>query len=155
MRYEYDDGGRAATGYKGDAGDCVCRAIAIATGRPYAEIYERLARETGAQRDGKRTKRRAASAAHGIKTWRKWFKDYMADLGFAWVPTMEIGSGCCVHLRATELPSAGRLIARVSKHYVAVIDGVIRDTHDPSRGGTRCVYGYWMLQRPLGIKAAA
>jgi hypothetical protein len=24
-----------------------------------------------------------------------------------------------------------------------VIDGVIHDTHDCSRGGTRCVYGYW------------
>jgi hypothetical protein len=25
-----------------------------------------------------------------------------------------------------------------------VIDGVIHDTFDPSRGGTRCVYGYWI-----------
>ena len=25
----------------------------------------------------------------------------------------------------------------------AVIDGVIRDTHDPGRDGTRCVYGYY------------
>jgi len=24
-----------------------------------------------------------------------------------------------------------------------VLDGVIHDTHDPSRGGRRCVYGYW------------
>lgn len=27
--------------------------------------------------------------------------------------------------------------------YAAVVDGVVRDTHDPSRDGTRCVYGYW------------
>jgi len=26
---------------------------------------------------------------------------------------------------------------------VAVIDGVINDTYDCSREGTRCVYGYW------------
>jgi len=26
-----------------------------------------------------------------------------------------------------------------------VIDGVIFDTHDPSRRGTRCVYGIWRL----------
>lgn len=25
-------------------------------------------------------------------------------------------------------------------------DGVIRDTHDPSRDGTRCVYGYWTAE---------
>ena len=55
---------------------------------------------------------------------------------------MKIGSGCRVHLRERELPS-GRLIVSVSRHMVAVIDGVIHDTHDPSRGGTRCVYGYW------------
>jgi hypothetical protein len=55
---------------------------------------------------------------------------------------MAIGSGCTVHLRDGELPQ-GRLIVAVSKHIVTVIDGVIRDTHDPSRDGTRCVYGYW------------
>jgi hypothetical protein len=37
----------------------------------------------------------------------------------------------------------GILIARVSKHYVAIINGVIHDLYDPSRQGTSCVYGYW------------
>ena len=37
----------------------------------------------------------------------------------------------------------GRLIVAVSRHYCAVIDGVIHDLYDPSRNGTRCVYGYW------------
>ncbi len=55
---------------------------------------------------------------------------------------MAIGSGCTVHLRIGELP-AGRLVVSLSKHMTAVIDGVIHDTYDPSRGGTRCVYGYW------------
>jgi hypothetical protein len=32
MRHVYNDGGREATGYEGDAGDCVARAIAIASG---------------------------------------------------------------------------------------------------------------------------
>ena len=68
----------------------------------------------------------------------------MTELGFVWTPTMQIGSGCQVHLTADELPS-GRLVCNVSKHQVAVIDGVIYDTHDCSRKGTRCVYGYWRL----------
>jgi len=55
---------------------------------------------------------------------------------------MAIGQGCKVHLRAEELPP-GRLVVQVSKHVTAVIDGVIYDTHDCSRGGTRCVYGLW------------
>jgi hypothetical protein len=70
---------------------------------------------------------------------------YIAALGWMWVPTMSVGSGCTVHLRADEFP-AGRLIVKVSHHLVAVIDGVIHDTHDCSRGGNRCVYGYWVAR---------
>jgi hypothetical protein len=158
MRVVIDDGGRAAAGFKGHAGDCVCRAVAIASGKPYAEVYAALAGGTGAQRAGKRGKR-AASARSGINVTRKWFKDYMTALGFRWTPTMGIGTGCKVHLLKGELPM-GRLVVSLSKHYAAVIDGVIHDTSDPQRttlfpdeqgragGGYgrmahRCVYGYW------------
>ncbi len=143
MTWKYNDGGRADAGRKGDAGDCVCRAIVIATGLPYGQVYDRLAEETGNQRASSRTKKRARSAREGVNTTRKWFKDYMIELGFKWVPTMSIGSGCRVHLKDGELPM-GRLVVNCSKHYTAVIDGVIHDTHDPSRGGTRCVYGYYL-----------
>jgi hypothetical protein len=146
MKWIRDDGGRAAAGFRGDAGDCVCRSIAIVAERPYAEVYKRLADSTGDQRAGKRG-RKARSAANGISTSRKWFRDYMAELGLRFVPLMQIGSGCTAHLRDGEpwVPH-GRVIVAVSKHYTALIDGVIHDTHDPSRGGSRCVYGYWALQ---------
>jgi hypothetical protein len=157
MKFQYNDGGRAASGRKGSTGDCVVRSVAIASGRPYDEIYNRLAIGNATQITSAKDKRilarrpngkksrmhKTVTASHGINVNRKWFKDYMAMLGFKWVPTMEIGGGCKVHLRARELP-AGRLIVRVSKHQVAVIDGVIHDTYDPSRDGTRCVYGYWI-----------
>ena len=42
MTWTFDDGGRAAAGYKGNAGDCVVRAIAIASGGPYSEVYKDL-----------------------------------------------------------------------------------------------------------------
>jgi hypothetical protein len=142
LPYIYSDGGRAASGYKRAARDCVARSIAIATGLTYQSVYERLAESTGSQRATSRSGKRPASASNGIHTKRKWFKDYMASLGWVWTPTMAIGSGCKVHLRSGELPT-GRLIVRVSRHYTAVIDGVIHDTHDPQRGGSRCVYGYW------------
>jgi hypothetical protein len=144
MRYVFDDGGRQAAGFKGRAGDCVCRSIAIASGLPYAEVYARLAHDTGAQRAGKRGKR-SASARNGINTSRKWFKDYMRELGATWTPTMHIGSGCKVHLADGELPM-GRLVVSVSRHCTAVIDGTIHDTHDCSRDGYRCVYGYWRFR---------
>ena len=151
MKFIQDDGGRKAAGFKGNAGDCVTRSICIATGQPYIDVYKAMAegnqgqRATAGRAAGKRT------ARSGIHTKRKWFKDYMASIGWVWTPTMHIGSGCKVHLVAGELP-AGRLIVAVSKHYTAVIDGVIRDTFDPQRtsvshetGATsdRCVYGYW------------
>ena len=147
MEFNFNDGGRADAGYKGRTGDCVTRAVAIAAELPYKQVYDRLAEGNATQRitkrsaksDGKKTARR------GISTTRKWFKDYMKSLGFKWVSTMGIGTGCKVHLKADELPK-GRVIARVTRHYCAVIDGVINDTYDPSRGETRCVYGYWIKQ---------
>jgi hypothetical protein len=136
----YDDGGRMAAGYVSVTRDCVCRAIAIASEMPYDEVYQRLADGAGKER-----KSRGRSARNGIFTSRKWFKEFMSAIGFTWTPTMTIGSGCRVHLDANELPS-GRLVVSVSRHYVAMIDGVIHDTHDPSRDNTRCVYGYWKLE---------
>lgn len=147
IKWQYNDGGRKAAGRKGSAGDCVARAIAIAAERPYQEVYTALAIGNAKQRHSKRERRSNArtgrrTASHGIFTKRKWFKDLMAHWGFRWVPTMHIGSGCKVHLREDELPK-GRIVVSLSKHYAAVIDGVLNDTHDCSRMGTRCVYGYW------------
>ena len=140
-KFLYNDGGRAETKSGKKAGDCVARAIAIASGFPYGEIHDRLTAGNYFQRGG-RTQGKGAD--FGVITQRKWFKDLMREWGFTWTPTMKIGSGCQTHLRADELPR-GRLVCSVSRHYVAVIDGVINDTHDCSRGGTRCVYGYWMF----------
>ena len=142
--FVYNDGGREAAGYKGKAGDCVCRSIAIAAQLPYQQVYDRLAEGNATQRKSKHAGKQSRSARDGIYTHRKWFKDYMVELGFVWTPTMQIGSGCKVHLKADELPS-GRLVCSLSKHLAAVIDGVVHDTYDCSRNGTRCVYGYWQI----------
>jgi hypothetical protein len=140
MQFQYSDGGRAAAGYRGIAGDCVTRAIAIACELPYKTIYDQInSISKQFERLGKR-KRHNSSAADGV--YKPTTRRILEALGWTWHPTMQIGQGCKVHLRAEELPT-GRLIVQVSKHTVAVIDGVIYDTHDPSRGGTRCVYGYW------------
>lgn len=141
--FQYNDGGRSKTDFKGTTGDCVTRAIAIASGLPYQEVYDAMAHGNLTQRKSKHDKKkRTRTARDGISTSRKWFKDYMASIGFKWTPTMQIGSGCKVHLRPDELPK-GRLIVAVSKHYTTMIDGVINDLYNPSRNGTRCVYGYW------------
>ena len=91
MRVVIDDGGRAASGYKGEANDCVCRAIAIATERPYQEIYDAL---KALMEPGKRGR-------SGVEELTQ--HKLMETLGWTWVtPTKK------VHLREDELPS-GRL----------------------------------------------
>ena len=138
----FNDGGRAEAGYKGQTGDCVCRSICIVTGKPYDEVYQALAEGNFTQRKSKHSKKGKRTAANGINTKRKWFNEYMLSLGFKWVPTMFVGIGCKMHLKKEELPT-GKIICNVSKHFVAVVDGVINDIYDCSREGTRCVYGYY------------
>jgi hypothetical protein len=136
--FQHNDGGRKEAGFKGDTGDCVCRSIAIATEKPYKEIYDALNKlATGMRQTKKAQKSRARTGVY-----RTIYQKYLESIGWKWTPIMTIGAGCKVHLREDELPK-GRIIARVSKHLCAVVDGVVHDTHDCSRGGSRCVYGYF------------
>ena len=139
MKFVYDDGGRAAAGFKGSAGDCACRAIAIATESNYVDIYKHL-NLLGKEEKPSKKRRGSSTARSGVHHFT--MRLIMAQMGWNWTPTMDIGTGCRVHMRLDELPM-GRIILSLSRHYCAVIDGVAHDTHDPSRGGTRCVYGYW------------
>ena len=150
MRFQYNDGGRLAAGFKGQVGDCVARSIAIATGLPYLEVYDAINILAKSERRGKR-KRGISSARDGV--FKETYRKYIKTLGWTWVPTMQIGSGCRVHLHDGELPD-GRLIVCVSRHVTAVINGVVHDTHDPQRSFLvcaddmqrvvrRCVYGYF------------
>lgn len=147
--FVFNDGGRKAAGYRGQTSDCVTRAIAIATGLTYDEIYDLVNEECLREKLTKKEQmheevfksNKRSSARTGVR--KPTTRSILIRLGWRWVATMKIGQGCKVHLRANELPK-GRLLVQVSKHLVAVIDGVIHDTHNCSRGGTRCVYGYWL-----------
>ena len=139
MRFVLNDGGRAEAGYLGQPRDCVTRSISIATGKPYQEVYDALNLLAASERTGPPKKKRSNSRT-GV--YRTSYERYLLSLGWRWTPTMTIGSGCKVHLCESE-PPPGKLVVRVSKHVTAVIDGVLHDTHDCSRRGTRCVYGYF------------
>ena len=143
MKWEFNDGGLQEAGYKSGSKDCTVRAIAIATGIK----YETVLKDLWALNCNTKTKKRYPESCSprdgqtGMKTVRK----YMESIGWTWVPTMFIGSGCNVHLRDGELPD-GRLVVRVSHHLTAVVNGVINDTHNCSRNEYRCVYGYFKKQ---------
>ena len=149
LRLQVNDGGRKAAGFKGKAGDCVVRSIAIATGISYQKVYQDLYDAN----EKFRIKSRSKLAKSLIKkndsprtgTHRAVLKKYLKQLGWKWTPTMFIGQGCKVHLKKEELPN-DTLIVSCSKHITVVINGVLNDTYDCSRNGTRCVYGYWSQQ---------
>ena len=131
LQFKYNDGGRSAYFKAKDVDDCVTRSFSIATGRDYKEVYDMIFKVSG------KTPRNGVS--------KKDIDKVASILGLTWHPCMTIGSGCKVHLAAGEIPMQGTIVCNVSKHLTAVIDGVINDTFNPDRGGTRCVYGYWTL----------
>lgn len=132
--WQYNDGGRWSAGFFGHTGDCVTRAIAIATQLPYRTVYDEINELATARSD-------ISTSWLGVS--KEMYRRYIESLGWAWNHEMARGTGFQMHLNADELPS-GRLIVQVTHHLVAVIDGVIHDTYDCSRGGTRGVYGYFI-----------
>lgn len=128
MKVVITDGGRSKY-FKGkNVGDCVARAITLATNGDYKEVYDTIKKVSG------------RTARNGVT--KKDTREVMEYFGFKWKPLMDIGSGCNTHLREDELPS-GTIICKLSGHVVCVKDRVIYDSFDSQRNGQRCVYGYW------------
>lgn len=107
----------------GGVGDCVTRAFAIASGLPYAIVHAKITTLVLRNNPGRRRTRTADS---GIPVSQRWFKDYMKRIGFVWVPACD-----GTRLVREHIPAKGRLIVSMRSHYVAVIDGTIRDFCDP------------------------
>src|SRR5262249_11421739 len=153
-RWVKDDGGRRksgiarAAGRKDAVGDCVVRAIAIATGKPYREVHDALTvakvrhiyaggdSDYWSQREPRRGGVRTFDPDHGCSD--EVYGPYLESLGWSRAST----KGQRVRLRADELPR-GRLIVRIHRHLVAVIDHVIHDTRDCGGAGRVRVEGYW------------
>jgi hypothetical protein len=149
VRWVKDDGGRSKSGLpraNEKAGDCVARAIAIATQKPYREVHDALiAGSVRHIREDNSEYAKWARRKGGVRVFHadhgctpEVYGAYLESLDWKHTPTKRQG----IHLRANELPR-GRLIVEISRHLVAVIDGVIHDTHDCGEGGRIRVQGYW------------
>ncbi len=129
MEFVWDDGGRADSGYVGLAGDCVTRAIAIATGTCYRDVYRALGELSDmTPRNG---------VVNSVAT------DYLTSLG--WVHTQGRG----LRLMPEALPK-GAVIVQLNEpkrhrcgHFSSVIDHVIYDTWNPSDDEDFVVTGFW------------
>ena len=143
LNFVYSTGGREKYFKQTSVRDCVCRAVVNATDIDYLEVYKGINEEASNERKSCR-KRKKSSARNGVYTGT--IKRYIERvLGWVWVPCMSIGTGCQVHLKPEELPSSGSYILNLSGHLSCWRDGKLYDTYDCSRGGTRCVYGYWRM----------
>lgn len=131
MTYKYHDGGRAAAGYKGVARDCVVRAIAIATGLNYQDVYDKLAAANKAAGGGKTARRGLLPQV---------YEPLLIELGFVRQAAPKFTGR---KARTYDLPP-GIIIAKQARHLVAVIDGVAHDNHDSTN---KMVYRYWLLNK--------
>lgn len=133
LKFRFNDGGRCKYYKAKNVGDCVTRAIAIATQRDYKEVYDLVKSYMG-----------GISPRNGVP--QKVTRQLLKDLGYRWVATMKVGEGCKTHLVGGEIPMDRTIICKCSRHLVAVVNGVVNDTYDSTRGGSRCVYGYWIIK---------
>ena len=132
--YRWNDGGRRAAGFRGDAGDCVARAMAIVTGREYGECYKALANANASLG-------RPRSARNGVlkKAYEKVFEEF-GLVKF----TLKRGKGTSLPTFAEAHMDYGDCIVTTTKHVCAIVGGKLHDTRD-------CRYYLWGPQ--LEVKA--
>ena len=133
----YDDGGRAEAGYKAKGvGDCVPRAIAIATGIPYKKVLGDLYEKQKAFY----WDRYSSKNPHPTQgTQPKVYDAYLEDLG--WKKVYPKGK---LRFRKDNLPKRKKLIVHTDRHLAAVIDGKLRDTWESSKEGEKFIRSYWI-----------
>ena len=131
MKFVYDDGGRQDAGYKGTTGDCVCRAVSIAAERPYKEVYDLINEFAKSERTGKH-KTGKSNARTGV-----YKGTIMKHLGWKWIPTMTIGSGCKVHLREDELPKGRIVCSMIHTIVLAMVQDASMVTSSKNKNNTR------------------
>lgn len=126
--YKYNDGGRSQY-FKGKAGDCAARAMAVALELDYKAAYNELANANAKGRGGEK------SARNGI--YKEDFNKVLEAHGLTWVAAPKFVGRKAY---ARDMPN-GRVIARMARHFVAIIDGVAYDTFNSTH---KMIYGYWV-----------
>lgn len=121
-RFIYNDGGRSKYYQLEKVGDCVIRAIAIATETDYKEVVEDTWEFT---------------KKYGCPiNWRKIWQLYLEKIGWEKVKAPKFKGR---KARAKDLPK-GRFIAQQATHLSAIVDGKPHDIWDTS---DRMVYCYY------------
>jgi len=128
--YHHNDGGRSLSRRPKQRNDCTVRALAIAEGRDYDLVYDEL----------KDACRKCAAGFH-FTEWANKQPERFEKISFPAIkgkPRMNVEMFCCLY-------SHGRYIARIAKHVMAVIDGVVYDIDGPLL--EKCVYAAYRIRR--------
>jgi hypothetical protein len=117
-KFQWDDGGRATSGYVGITGDCVTRSIAIATGLAYRDVYKTL------------TERYGSTPRDGVP--RSIYAPYLEELGWKEQPLSPVA----IPLELYDFESGITLVLCQDQfgrrsHLCTISDGVLYDTWDP------------------------
>tara|TARA_R110001599_G_scaffold189910_1_gene384688 strand:- start:782 stop:1201 length:420 start_codon:yes stop_codon:yes gene_type:complete len=139
MRYKETDGGRLDSGFRGLGGDCVTRAIAIATEIPYRQVRKALTDLTIEMTGGL-----DRSAANGVAVPVS--HAYLTSLGWQLVITKKS------YLK--DIPMTGTLIACLPRHTTAVINNTVHDRWDSRKSrktkcGSPVMQGYYQKGQAL------
>lgn len=124
LSFEYDDGGRADAGYRGRTNDCVVRALAIATGYPYKQLYQMFKKPNPGNVKG------ISPYSSGVQ--RRFTHTFLTERGWTGVPLYH-DLGTFQRFDRT-LPS-GKIVVALPGHLTCVINRVIHDTY-PSKTST-------------------
>lgn len=129
FEFIWNDGGRAASGFVGLTGDCVTRAIAIATGTAYRDVYRALgATEGNSPRNGVST---ATAKAH------------LDQAGWQYHRGMKLP------IHQSDLPAGVVVLhllnknGRKNRHLCTLVDRVIHDTWNPGDDDGFLVDAFW------------
>jgi hypothetical protein len=170
--YKYSDGGRTEAGFPvGRAGDCVTRAIAIATKIPYMEVYQHMADQN--KEEGRRN---TADSGVADSVW----KAYLTDKGWrraviedvveslpSWLEFLQAEGYTEDQFKSLSSSKRDKLsnqyfyftggflnegslkkypnaIFRISKHVVAAVDGIVNDSYDCIGSGKKSIYEVWV-----------
>ena len=117
-----------ANPHKRKTKDCVVRAIATATGKPWVEVYDDLCR-IGREISDMPSDRRVYERLLAQYGWRKCAMPRGAD-----------GKRMTLAQFNDAIGGSQTMIVSVILHLAAVVDGELQDTWDCSR---KCVGNYW------------
>lgn len=145
LKFIHNDGGRSKY-FKGSTGDCVTRAIAIATNIDYKIVYddlfiankEYIEKHNNKYAKAMKSRKNGLSPRNGI--YKEIYSKYLFANGWKYISLVKFGSK--ERTKLDQLTHLDNIIVCIPRHIMAMQKGVINDI-----GDTR--YSYWEERKSI------